>query len=369
MRLFNPYYYYTIHLIVVSALSLLCCMRLQRWPSANSIINRKSIDFFTLIYTLAFIVIVGLRPLHGAFGDMVTIAHTYDLFKTNPITIVGTRDSLFYYFQWSCAQVMEVEWFFLICEVLYVVPILIACYRFFKKNFDIGILFFFAAFSFFSYATNGVRNGIATSMVIMAASFIQGKLSNKIVFAVLAIIAANIHNSVTLPILCLIVCYFFKLKRGLFVFWLASIVISLLFGSTVSNLFANLGFDDRLNQYITAEVSEDLFSRTGFRWDFLLYSSIPVLFGYYLIYKKHNYYDSTYLLLLGTYILSNSFWIMVIRAEYSNRFAFLSWFLYPLVICYPLLKLKLWPKTQGNKAAMIMIAHLAFTLFMVFVLG
>ena len=369
MRLFNPYSYYTIHLIAISALSLIYCFRLTRWPSAESLINKKKFNLITPFYALLFIVIVGLRPLHGAFGDMVTIAHTYDLFSINPISIVGTRDSLFYYFQWGCAQIMDVEWFFFICEILYVVPIVIACIRFLEKNFDIGILFFFAAFSFFSYATNGVRNGIATSLVLLAASFIRGRTVDKIIFAILVIIAANIHNSVTLPVLCLIVCYIFKLKKGLFIFWLASIAISLLFGSTVSGFFANLGFDDRLNQYITAEVSEDLFSRTGFRWDFLLYSAIPVLFGYYILYKKHKDYDQTYLLILGTYILSNSFWIMVIRAEYSNRFAFLSWFLYPLVLCYPLAKLKIWPKTQGQKTALIMVAHLAFTLFMVFVIG
>ena len=63
---------------------------------------------------------------------------------------------------------------------------------------------------------------------------------------------------------------------------------------------------------------------------------------------------------------ANAFWIMVIRAEFSNRFAYLSWFLYPIVLAYPLLKLKIWPKTQGNKTAVIMAGHLAFTLLMVF---
>ena len=146
-----------------------------------------------------------------------------------------------------------------------------------------------------------------------------------------------------------------------------SIIISLFWGGRVESLFASIGFDDRLSDYIHPDVEEDLFTVTGFRWDFLLYSAMPVLLGYYVVIKK-KVFNSTYLLLLGTYIYANAFWIMVIRAEFSNRFAYLSWFLYPIVLAYPLMKLKIWPKTQGRKTAVIMTAHLAFTLIMVFLL-
>ena len=162
------------------------------------------------------------------------------------------------------------------------------------------------------------------------------------------------------------VAFLIKSPKVMFGFWLFSIVLSLIAGGPISNLLASLGFDERLSDYITADVDEGRFSHTGFRWDFLLYSSMPILLGYYLIFKK-KVFNRTYLLLLGTYIYANAFWIMVIRAEYSNRFAYLSWFLYPIVLCYPLLRLKIWPKTQGQKTAIIMAGHLAFTLFMMFV--
>jgi predicted GNAT superfamily acetyltransferase len=54
---------------------------------------------------------------------------------------------------------------------------------------------------------------------------------------------------------------------------------------------------------------------------------------------------------------------MMIRASYSNRFAYLSWFLYALVLAYPCLKFPIW-KDQGRKASFIFLAHLGFTLFM-----
>lgn len=364
MNLLNPYDYYPYHLYIISFLTLLYFFLLNR-RSAIRVLRWKPL-IITVIYAAVFTIVVGLRPVHGAFGDTVTVANTFKIFKSSPITIVGPRDAFFYYMQWFCAQVMSINSFLLICEVLYVVPMLIACRRLMKNGCDIAIVFCLAAFSFFTYGTNGIRSGIATSLVLLAISFIQGNVFEKIICFIIAFIAVNFHRSTALPVLCMLIAAFIKPGKLVFYFWLLSIVLSLVAGGPIASFFASLGFDDRLDQYINAEIVEGRFSRTGFRWDFLLYSSMPILLGYYLLFKKKvtdKYYD----LLLGTYILSNAFWIMVIRAEYSNRFAYLSWFLYPVVLSYPLIRLKIWPKTQGQKVGIIMVGHLAFTLLMKFV--
>jgi hypothetical protein len=54
---------------------------------------------------------------------------------------------------------------------------------------------------------------------------------------------------------------------------------------------------------------------------------------------------------------------MVIRSSFSNRFAYLSWFIYPLVIAYPLANLPVW-KEQDQKIGVILLAYCGFTLFM-----
>ena len=72
----------------------------------------------------------------------------------------------------------------------------------------------------------------------------------------------------------------------------------------------------------------------------------------------------TYLLLFGMYVYSNAFWIMVIRSSFSNRFAYLSWFLYPVVLAYPMLRFPLWKQRHGQKTALVLLAHFAFTLVM-----
>ena len=59
---------------------------------------------------------------------------------------------------------------------------------------------------------------------------------------------------------------------------------------------------------------------------------------------------------------------MVIRSEQSNRFAYLSWFIYPLVIAYPLLRMNLWDD-QDRKLAIILFLYSGFTFFMEFIYG
>lgn len=368
MRLFDPFFYEKAHLLVILVFTIYVFFSVYN-KNARRLLSRPDRNYLVLIhiYAIVFILVVGLRPISAAFGDTVTYARTYDFFSKSPGGVIIERDSLFYYLMWLCSQFMSVNIFFLLLEVLYVVPIIIACSRFMKSNSDIGLLFCLAAFSFFTYGTNGLRNGVSLSLVLLALTFIGGNLFKKVLCAVFSVIAVAIHASAALPVICMLVAFFVRKPRIMFIFWGLSIVISLIAGNSIASFFASLGFDDRLSDYILVDVDENLFSHVGFRWDFLLYSAVPILLGWYVVFKK-KVYDKVFLLLLGTYMYANAFWIMVIRAEFSNRFAYLSWFLYPIVIAYPLLRLDVWPKTQGRKCAVIMAGHYAFSFLMSFVL-
>lgn len=130
-----------------------------------------------------------------------------------------------------------------------------------------------------------------------------------------------------------------------------------------------MGFDDRMTDYFQSQDDAKVmkqFSETGFRFDFLLYSAMPVLMTWYVTIKR-NFEDRTFNIIAVTYILANAFWVMVIRAAYSNRFAYLSWFLYPIVIVYPLLRFRLWDD-QDRKTALILLLYEGFT-FIMFLLG
>lgn len=355
-------YYYPLFIYSVLLLSLVQYIGLQSASQYTLLSVRKRMGGM-VVYCIAFIIIVGLRPVSYHFGDTVNYAHMYYGYQRGLILYdPSSSEWLFNWMMFKASQIMNVQSFFLIVEVFYVIPILWACRRLFSKNASLAMLFCLGAFSFFTYGTNGIRNGMACSLILLALSFISGMKKEKIIAVGLCFCAYNVHHSTALPILCMVIAYFYKNTRIVMYFWVFSIVISLVAGGVVESIFAGLGFDDRLSGYINSHEYDDSFSSIGFRWDFLLYSAMPIWLGWYVVFKK-KIVDRNYQLLLTTYTLCNAFWVMLIRASFSNRFAYLSWFMYPLVLAYPLLTLPIW-KDQGKKIGMILMAYVIFTYFM-----
>lgn len=359
---FDPSLYYPVFIYSLLFLTIGYTVSISKY--GISLIQRNTNQPLVLIYIFLFVVLVGLRPISGYyFGDTSNYAQSYNLFVNGILQY--NPDSKEWFFEWlmyQCSQVMDVHGFFLLVEILYVFPVLWACKKLVPNHALLMFLVCMGAFSFFTYGTNGIRNGMACSLIIAALACVPGNLFQKIIGGVLAFLAFNIHHSTALPIACILATFFVKDTRLILGWWIASIFLSLVAGGSIEAFFTGLGFDDRLSNYATDDSADAMFSSTGFRWDFLLYSAMPILLGYYVVIKR-KIWDKTYLLLLHTYILCNSFWVMMIRASYSNRFAYLSWFLYALVLIYPCLKLPIW-KDQGKKTALIMGGHLGFTLFM-----
>lgn len=328
-------------------------------------IRRGTGNFSTsLLICIVYAIWIGGRPVSGYyFGDTSNYARTYHLMQSGFIGEADSGEWLWNNFMYACSQSMDVSMFFTVVDIGYFGFTLWACRRLAPNNVLVMLLFCLGAFSFFTYGTNGIRNGLACSIILVFLSYINGNSKDKLIAAVLAFVAFNIHHTTALPILMSVSSLLFiRSFKTAYIFWLLSILISLVAGGAVTSVFAGLGFDDRLS-YLTAQSDEGTFSRTGFRWDFLIYSLMPVMLGYYIVIKR-GIQDKTYLVLLNTYTLSNAFWVMVIRANYSNRFAYLSWFMYPIVLAYPLLRLDVWGDKQGERLRQIMLAHIGFTWFM-----
>lgn len=137
--------------------------------------------------------------------------------------------------------------------------------------------------------------------------------------------------------------------------------LSLCFGG-ISSSIDLLIQDDRLSMYAEGDAAKGLFSYTGFRFDFLLYSLLPIIVAFFFKLRaktKNELYEK----LLCVYLMTNSFWVIFIRANFSNRFAYLSWFLYPLVLAYPLLNIRLF-RRQGLVASTVMVSMLILTLIL-----
>lgn len=320
---------------------------------------------FALILSLILAFWIGQRPVSGFyFGDTSNYAYTFDLMKHGIfVPSENTGEWVWNSIMFACAQVMDIHSYFTLIDFGYFGFTFWACRRFTPNNVLVSLLFTFGALSFFSYGTNGIRNGLACAMTLTAFSYLTGNKRDKIIACLIAFFAVNIHRTTILPLgIAAASMFVVKNFKQAYTFWILSIVISLVAGGAVTSFFAGLGFDDRLS-YLTAEHAEGLFSKSGFRWDFLIYSMMPIVLGYYVVIKR-GIQDRTYSILLNTYTLANAFWVMVIRANYSNRFAYLSWFMYPIVLAYPLLCIDIWGNEQGKRLQQIMLAHVGFTWFM-----
>ena len=149
----------------------------------------------------------------------------------------------------------------------------------------------------------------------------------------------------------------------MYIIWFGAIVVSLTIGGYIDNILSVMSLDDRLTKNLQENYADEVRLEHRFRWDLLLYSSMPILLGWYTIFKR-KLFNKTYLILLGTYIYANVFWVLAIRAMYSNRIAYLSWFIYPIVIAYPLLNFPVFKKYHSKKTACILLGHFGFTTFL-----
>ena len=319
---------------------------------------------FLLPLTLSLVLVfwIGDRPVSVIFGDTVSYASSYiKLDNNNPGTYNLREEWVWTWLMITCKKLgLNIHGFFIVIEAGYILSILWAVKRFMPTNTMLGMLFVFTSLMFFTFGTNGLRNGLACHIILLAMSFF---FDNKyITGALLCLIAFGIHRSTMLPIAGMVAGRFLMtdLKWTIY-FWIISIFLSLALGNSIISFFSSLGFDDRMSQYNTSEYDSS-FSHTGFRWDFLLYSAMPIIMGWYVCVKKHIR-DDWYKAMCITYTLCNAFWVMIIRAAFSNRFAYLSWFMYPIIIAYPLINLPIW-KDQDKKTGLILLAYSGFNLFM-----
>ena len=322
---------------------------------------------FCLFIAMSLLLYIGYRP---SFADTGSYIHSYSLLEgISGINL--NKEWLWHNLNIYCREAgLSVEHFFLLVGAVYLGGMMCICWKLTKNHVWISFLFFIAAFSFYGYGLNGIRNGMACSLILVSLACFSH--NNKKMFYPLGLlilfIAYSIHRSTLMPIISILLSLTMVKRPAISIqFWLVSIILSLLIGNGVGGFMASTGiFEEKADYFIEAELTKNAeqFSRTGFRWDFLLYSAMPVLLVWFVTVKR-SFVDATYNLIANTYILTNAMWIIVIRANFSNRFAYLSWFLYPIVLAYPLLRFHIWDgRRQNMNLGLILLVYTIFTLYL-----
>ena len=316
--------------------------------------NTRFLRVFGYLLLIFVILYMGFRPIHKVFVDMEVYAYTFERLQENdPINV--TDDYGFYAFMDISSKLMTKEFFFFVCALIYTIPLYLISKKLFKQYWFYSFLMFCISFSFWSYGTNGIRNGLATSLFILAISYHQ----KKYLCIGLMILSCTFHQTMLLPTFAYIITFFYNNTSKYLLAWIIAIPVSLILGNFFVNYIemSSLG-NDKVGAYFTEEISEG-FSKTGFRWDFLFYSSLAVFSGWYFIYKK-KFNDKFYHHLFNTFLIANAAWVLIIQVNFSNRFAYLSWFMMGLVIIYPLLK-KNFFKNQNTIIAGVLLFYFSFT--------
>lgn len=220
--------------------------------------------------------------------------------------------------------------FFIITASIYVLS-----YYFFAKRYlpkyTIGYFIVMSAgcLGFFNYGTNVIRNGVAIALLFFAVS-LKFKLPIRIAIIVAALL---IHKSVFIPLFAFFAAFYLKKEKTALYIWLLCLFLSII-EINLEPIFETVGFiDQRIVSYGASINSESSYEK-GFRLDFLLYSVAPIIIAFY--YKRKKYKINTlYWQVFRAYLLSNSIWLLAIRIAYSDRLAYLSWFMIPFVTLYP----------------------------------
>lgn len=348
---YTPIFYNALLILIIFAV-------LQLYKKGK--VKKRGKEYSSFILLLTVTLYMGLRPISGVyFTDMATYNYIFERYASGG-NIIHKNDFFWHVFMKACSGIMTANVFFLICATLYITPLYIAVKKWVKRDSYLLFLMIVASFSFWAYGVNGIRNGIATSFFVLGLSY--GK-ENKIFKYFIFLLAILIHKSIMIPLVAYFLTLFFKNPKHYLIGWLIAIPLSLALGSFWEVFFASLGFGGERAQYLTSgNLNNDSFAYAGFRWDFLLYSTSAVYAGYYFIIKK-QFYDKIYIQLFSIYLTANAFWILVIRANFSNRFAYLSWFLIAIIIFYPFLKAEFF-KRQHVVLAYVMLAYFGFTYIM-----
>lgn len=371
---FNPRLYGFVNIIIVFTLSIFAYINYSGMNNGTLLHSRKRTMWIVFVYMWLFIIVVGLRPLVGCFGDMRAYTWSFEsiLLKPSLASVLTLNNEwVFSALAYILGKIGGFHLIFFTVTLLYVLIYFLAICRFFKYRRDIVLLFLFGFFSFFSYATNTIRAGLAMAIVLLAFTYLinlnRHNIKPLLIGLSLCFIAFGVHRSSVLPVVSFFLgMTILKNCKVNMILWVSCIVFSLIIGTGlqegVMNLLMESDFKDpRILQYLGQEAS-DVFLRTGFRWDFILFSSLPIMVGFFVL-SKVKTPDKSYLLLLNTYIIANMFWVLVNRAPFSDRFAYLSWFLYPVIVAYPFLKVNLISHQSSIMCKLLLIVT-GFTLLM-----
>jgi len=293
---------------------------------------RRHFYLHAFVFVLLPLLYFGLRPLD--FGtDTETYISGFQMQKfeiKNNLPVDSGKDLGFGYFVRICACFLSERGFLLACSTLLMVPLFAAYKRLFGSGALLPFFMLCCCFFFLQYGVNIMRAGIAYSFFLLCIS--SKSRWEKLVWVALAV---GFHASVLLPVAVWFMLSVMKKWKTVYslIIWLACLALVIYDINFFTGLLGvlNLGaLTDRAMSYAVATWIE---YNTGFRTDFVLFSTLPIAMG--LWFEKKSYGDAFSSRILNAYIILNAIFLLTMGIPYSDRYAVLSWSLIPIIYSYP----------------------------------
>ena len=352
-----PLYQY-IYILIVALFTVFC---FDKYCRAMSPLKENKSS--ALICAVIIALFIGFRPVHPVFFDTVEYARYYDYIFGDTFSFSVDVENLIFdnLLHYMSSARYDIVIFFLIIALIFFVVYYIACVKIFPNNSWAAYLVFLGAFLTFASAVNGIKAGAAASLFICAIAYRENK---PLSFALLAL-SWGFHHSMIICLLAYIVVSVYKNTKAYSILWILALVVAIAHITFFQEFFANYVNEKGASYLITEEDGGEGWY-TGMRYDFVLYSFMPILVGWHTILKK-GIHIPEYTFVFNLYLLLNALWMLCMYANFTNRIAALSWCLYPIIIIYPFLSEKSNYPNKNKMFAFVMLLHLAFTLFMIFV--
>lgn len=353
-------YYYTIYLIIVTLMTLVAYSQYQRRNGLREF-KYSTTDAMAGALVLFMVLFIGFRPVSITFADMVNYANWYTYsHEGEPFLFDWETENLLFdnLFAWWGSERLGYTSFFVFIAAIYFGVAYLGIRKLFPNHRLTAYLVFLAAFSTFSYSTNGIKAGAAASIFILA----MGYRENLKVCIPLILLSWGFHHSMIMVVAGFVLTLFVKNPKYYFIGWCFCLLMAAAHITAFAQFFSGFTTEHGA-KYLMDSLVENDGTKGGFRIDFILYSAMPVLVGYYAVFKKKMRLSPLYKDLLNLYLCLNGIWMLCMYAQFTNRIAYLSWFLYPIVIIYPFLQ-EQWGKARYKTFGLVMLGHLGFTLFM-----
>ncbi|WP_226086137.1 EpsG family protein [Mesobacillus sp. S13] len=323
------YYFLIAFLVIISQLKL-----------KNSKANKFFSCFTTFLIVCLLVIVALVMPLRI---DMVRYLGIYETNKllSLPEAFAYVRwEPGFVTYQWVLSQISTSKYFFMTITVLIIlVIIIVALKKIISPEFVPLILFgYLSLFYFYNFLSNVLRQGFAITLLLLVIVYLAKNhykkalvfLGISLLFHVSAIIGVLLFVIKKLNISLKFLCIVFGISALLMITGINQKIMT-----NVAVLFGG-GLEDAVVKY-SSESFISLYGAVN-RIDFLMFTAVWIIWGL-LVYKRYLKNDTLFEWILKAYISFATIYALFGFIGFSDRLAGYAWFLIPIILFYPSIKM------------------------------